>query len=99
MGYYYDIFYTLIDGYQTILEEGHWGDKWEDGEVVWDDEADYPMQEYFWNEEECGSKEEYEEAITTFCESVVENAEWKKAGVTGNGGYLDVYAAYEALRK
>lgn len=47
MGYYYDIFYTLIDGLQTILEEGHWGDKWENGEVVWDDEADYPMQEYF----------------------------------------------------
>ncbi len=99
MGYYYDIFYTIIDGQQTTLAEGYWGDKWENGEVVWDYEADYPMQEYFWNGEECSSKEEYEEAIATFCEAAVKSDNWKSAGSFSDEMYLDVYTAYEALQK
>ena len=42
-------------------------DKWENGEAVWDYEADYPMQEYFWNGEECSSKEEYEIPFCQCC--------------------------------
>ena len=45
------------------------------------------------------SKEEYEEAIATFCEAAVKSDNWKSAGSFSDEMYLDVYTAYEALQK
>lgn len=95
MGNYYDVFYKLVDGKQTAIAEGRYGDKYdEEGEIIWDDD-DYPVQEYFWNEVECESEEAYYNAINEFIELSVGDVEFE---IIDSEGYLNILEAYDALR-
>ncbi len=97
MGVYYDEFYQLVDGEQTVIASGEWGDKYdEEGNIVWNEAEDYPEQEYAWNGEPC-SEEEYYEAIDEFIEASVGDAEFCYHSYWGDQ-YMNMLDAYESLQ-
>lgn len=97
MGGYYNILYRLEDGEQKELAQGEWGDKRDDeGNLIWNESGDYPVQEYFWNGAECGSEEEYYNAIDAFIQSIVGDVEMRSAYFGER--YFNMLDAYDALR-
>ncbi len=98
MGYYYDEFYRLVDGEQTVIMAGRWGDKrGEDGRLVLNEDGTYPEQEYAWDGTVC-SEEEYHEAIDQFIKQTVGDAELIKVDSYGDDSYDNIPEAYEGLK-
>lgn len=98
MGYYYDEFYRLVDGEQTVIMAGRWGDKRdEDGRLVLNEDETYPEQEYAWNGTVC-SEEEYDEAIDQFIKQTVGDAEMIEVDSYGDDSYDNIPDAYEGLK-
>lgn len=98
MGYYYDEFYRLVDGEQTVIMAGRWGDKRdEDGRLVLNEDGTYPEQEYAWDGTVC-SEEEYHEAIDQFIKQMVGDAELIKVDSYGDDSYDNIPEAYEGLK-
>ncbi len=91
MGCYYDEFYRLVNGEQTVIMTGRWGDKRdEEGKMVWNEEGTYPEQEYVWNGTVC-SEEEYHEAIDRFIKETVKDAELIKVDSYGDDSYHNIF--------
>lgn len=98
MGYYYDEFYRLVDGEQTVIMAGRWGDKRdEDGRLVLNEDGTYPEQEYAWDDTVC-SEEEYDEAIDQFIKQTVGDAEMIEVDSYGDDSYDNIPDAYEGLK-
>lgn len=98
MGHYYDEFYRLVDGEQTVIIAGRWGDKWdEDGRLVLNEDGTYPEQEYAWDGTVC-SEEEYDEAIDQFIRQTVGDAEMIEVDSYGDDSYDNISDAYEGLK-
>lgn len=98
MGNYYDEFYRLVDGEQTVIMAGRWGDKRdEDGRLVLNEDGTYPEQEYTWDGTAC-SEEVYHEAIDQFIKQTVGDAELIKVDSYGDDMYDNIPEAYEGLK-
>lgn len=98
MGHYYDEFYRLINGEQTVIMSGRWGDKYdEEGMLILNEEGDYPEQEYVWNGTVC-SEEEYYDAIDRFVKETVGDAELIEVDSYGGDSYDSILDAYEGLK-
>lgn len=96
MGLYYDEFYRLVDGKQTAMKSGQWGDRHdEEGNIIWNEEGDCPQKEYAWEGKEC-SEEEYYAAMDQFVQETVGDAAFIQ--VNWYGGYADMGKAYEGLK-
>lgn len=98
MGYYYDDFYCLENGEQVLIAGGEYGDKYdEEGNIVWNEEGDYPEQVYAWEGEEC-SEEEYYDMIDLFIKTSVGDAVFTEVDTYQGGMYFNMLEAYQALK-
>lgn len=98
MGYYYDEFYRLVDGEQTVIISGEYGDQYdEEGNLIWNEEEDYPEQEYSWDGVSC-SEEEYYNEINKFVEKTVGDAEFRYVDSYGGDLYYNMLDAYEGMK-
>lgn len=97
MGYYYDEFYRLVDGEQTVIISGEYGDQYDDeGNLIWNEE-DYPEQEYSWDGVSC-SEEEYYDAIDKFVKNTVGDVEFRYVDCYGGDLYYNMLDAYEGMK-
>lgn len=97
MGFYFDEFYMLADGEQTVIASGEWGDKYDEkGNIIWNEDGDYPEQEYSWDGVSC-SEEQYYKAMNDFVKAEAGDVEFTYVDPYGGDIYLNVLEAYNGL--